>query len=573
MAATPVLADSSRVRYAVGAMMYFAQGIPRGLLSIAIPAWLATLGVSAGDIGSYLAVVILPWVFKLVTGPFMDRFMFLPMGRRKPWALCAQLGLTLSLLALVAISDPVEQLGRLMMIGMLINIFAATQDVAVDGMSIDLTPVREQGRLNAFMSFGKAAGWALTATVSGFLLEVFGMRITAIVASALAGVVFLLFIFVLEKEGERRLPWSRGEARSKWRADGSFRAVFGGINRVLWKRASLFVLVIMFFSGMVTGYGYALMPVAAVNVFGYTTAQWSGLVAVMGLIGAVVALSMGPAIDRFGSRPMLILNLSLVGVHAVLLAQTQLLWQDNLYVKAMLSFWIMMMPVIMVCELALAMVICSSSASATQFAIYMSAHNLGYSSGAKLFGMIAEQTEYVEIYMLLGALVLVTVLVLMFHRYGRDSEPDGRREQRPRFTIGAGGTGAVMFFSGTIRCPKCRADMRQIEIEDVEVDRCTRCGGIWFDAGEMELLRTREAAAAIDTGRASDGKRYNAIAEYRCPRCGGSMTQHVDPKQRHIWYETCVECGGSFFDAGEFRDLSSLTISDLFKRWTSRKPA
>jgi hypothetical protein len=51
------------------------------------------------------------------------------------------------------------------------------------------------------------------------------------------------------------------------------------------------------------------------------------------------------------------------------------------------------------------------------------------------------------------------------------------------------------------------------------------------------------------------------------------MTQHVDPKQRHIWYETCVECGGSFFDAGEFRDLSSLTISDLFKRWTSRKPA
>ncbi len=540
MAANPVLADSSRVRYAVGAMMYFAQGIPRGLLSIAIPAWLATLGVSAGDIGSYLAVVVLPWVFKLVTGPFMDRYMFLPMGRRKPWALGAQLGLTLALLTLVSISDPVAQLGRLMIIGVLINIFAATQDVAVDGMSIDLTPIREQGRLNAFMSFGKAAGWALTATVSGFLLEIFGMRITAIVASAVAGVVFLLFIFVLEKEGERRLPWSRGEARSKRGADGSFRAVFGGINQVLWKRASVFVLVIMFFSGMVTGYGYALMPVAAVNVFSYATSQWSSLVAVMGLIGAVVALGMGPAIDRFGSRPMLILNLSLVGVHAVLLAQTQLLWQDNFYVKAMLSFWIMMMPVIMVCELALAMAICSSSASATQFAMYMSAHNLGYSSGAKLFGMIAEQTEYVEIYMLLGALVLVAVLALLFHRYGREAEPDGRREQRPRFTMGAGGPGAVMFFSG---------------------------------AGELELLRTREAAAAIDTGRASDGKRYNAIDEYRCPRCGGDMTQCVDPTQRHIWYETCVECGGSFFDAGEFRDLSSLTISDLFKRWTSRKRA
>jgi PAT family beta-lactamase induction signal transducer AmpG len=571
MAATLVLADSSRVRYAVGATMYFAQGIPRGLLSIAIPAWLATRGVGAGDIGSYLAVIVLPWAFKLVTGPFMDRYMFLPMGRRKPWVLGAQLGLTLALLALMSIGDPVEELGRLMLIGVLVNTFAATQDVAVDGMSIDLTPVREQGRLNAFMSFGKAVGWALTATVSGVLLEVFGLRVTAIVASAVAGVVFLLFILVLEKEGERRLPWSRGEARSKRRAGGSFGAVFGGINQVLWKRASLIVLVIMFFDGMVNGYGYALMPVAAVNVFGYTTAQWSGLVAVMGLIGAGVALGMGPAIDRWGSRRMLILNLCLVGVHAVLLAQTQFLWQDTLYVRAMLSFWVMMMPVIMVCGLALAMAICSSSASATQFAVYMSTGNLGYSLGSKLFGMIADRAAYVEIYMLLGALVLVTVLVLMFHRYGH--EPSGKREERARFTIGGGGADGVMFFSGAIRCPKCHADMEQFEIEEVEVDRCTRCGGIWFDAGEVDLLRTRETAAAIDTGRASDGRRYDAIDEYRCPRCGGEMGQRVDPRQRHIRYESCVDCDGSFFDAGEFRDLSSLTISDLFKRWTGpRRP-
>jgi hypothetical protein len=34
--------------------MYFAQGIPQGLLSIAIPVWLASQGVGAGDIGSYL---------------------------------------------------------------------------------------------------------------------------------------------------------------------------------------------------------------------------------------------------------------------------------------------------------------------------------------------------------------------------------------------------------------------------------------------------------------------------------------------------------------------------------------
>ncbi len=79
------LANSSRVRYATGAIMYFAQGIPQGLLGIAIPAWLASQGIEASKIASYLAVITLPWAFKLLGGPLMDRFEFLPMGRRRPW--------------------------------------------------------------------------------------------------------------------------------------------------------------------------------------------------------------------------------------------------------------------------------------------------------------------------------------------------------------------------------------------------------------------------------------------------------------------------------------------------------
>ena len=48
-----VLSSNSRVRYATGSFMYFAQGIPMGLLGIAIPAWLASEGASASDIASY----------------------------------------------------------------------------------------------------------------------------------------------------------------------------------------------------------------------------------------------------------------------------------------------------------------------------------------------------------------------------------------------------------------------------------------------------------------------------------------------------------------------------------------
>ena len=61
MTVSLTLSESPRVRFATGSIMYFAQGIPQGLLAIAIPAWLASQGVSAADIGSYLAVIMLPW--------------------------------------------------------------------------------------------------------------------------------------------------------------------------------------------------------------------------------------------------------------------------------------------------------------------------------------------------------------------------------------------------------------------------------------------------------------------------------------------------------------------------------
>ncbi|HSM30372.1 MAG TPA: MFS transporter, partial [Woeseiaceae bacterium] len=537
MAASLTLAGSARLRYATGSIMYFAQGIPQGLLAISIPVWLASQGVGAGDIGSYLAVIVLPWAFKLVTGPLMDRYEFLPMGRRRPWVLGAQLGLAISLLALMFIERPAEQIGLLMLVGMLINSFAATQDVAVDGMSIDLTPVREQGRLNAFMSFGKTIGWAATAAVTGVLLTNFGLATTALVAAAVAALALLVMLFVLEREGERALPWTEGAAATVHRADTSFRAVFKELNKVLWVRTSLIVMAIMFFDGLVYGYGQALMPIAAVKLFGYTTSQWSQLVATMGLLGAVVALSIGPAIDRMGAKRMMLLAVSLLCIHAFLIAQTQHLWQNSLYVRAMLSVWVMMLPVLMVSALALAMAICKSVNSATQFAIYMSVANLGHSAGSKIYGMVAEETSYVQSYTMLSALFVALIIVLLLYRHHhREAEPSvpgsgGRARARPTHTVSIGGSEAGMFWTGAMRCPKCRADMEQVEYEGTEVDRCTICHGIWFDVGEIDILKNKQAAAAIDTGDKKTGRESNAVDRYDCPRCGGAMVRVVDPVQ------------------------------------------
>ncbi len=562
-----VLAESARMRYAAGSSMYFAQGIPFGLMNIAVPAWLASMGVGAGQIASFLAVIILPWAFKLLAGPLMDRFQFLPMGRRRPWVLGAQLGMTLSFFSLVLVENPAEQVGLLTLLGLLINVFAATQDVAVDGMAIDVTPVDEQGRLNGFMVFGKAIGWATTSAVTGTMLVTFGMGVTAIAAAAVQAIVLLGFMMTMERRGERRLPWTSGDAMSGRRAGNSFANVLKGLNTVLWSRASLVLMAIMLFDGFIDGYGRALMPIAAVNLFGFTTPEWSQLVAVMGLGGAAVALALGPLIDRFGAKRMYVLTVALVAVHAFLLAETQYLWENTTYVRVMLSAWVLLGPVTMVCMIALAMAICSSATSATQFAIYMSLANLGSSAGSKTYGMIAEQTSYVEAYLLLGAITIATIGIILFHRH-RPEMSTGRK-RAPSHTVGLGAGRSGMFFSGAMRCPKCRSDMEQVMIGDTEVDRCYSCHGLWFDAGELSKVRNKEAAAALDIGDIKTGKEQNKIEQYRCPRCAGPMNRLVDPAQTHIWFEQCGSCRGTFFDAGELTDLTTVSVSDFFKRFVT----
>jgi Zn-finger nucleic acid-binding protein len=201
----------------------------------------------------------------------------------------------------------------------------------------------------------------------------------------------------------------------------------------------------------------------------------------------------------------------------------------------------------------------------------MSVANFGHSAGSKIYGVAAEKSSYVQSYTMLSALAVAMIILLLFHRHRHDipekqgTKPGSIERESARYTLSTGGTEAGIFWSGAMRCPKCRADMEQIDYEGTEIDRCTICSGIWFDAGEIDVLKDKKAATAIDTGDAKTGKRSNTTNSYQCPRCSGAMVRVVDSKQTHIWYETCGSCNGSYLDAGELRDLSAMTISDFFK--------
>lgn len=125
-----------------------------------------------------------------------------------------------------------------------------------------------------------------------------------------------------------------------------------------------------------------------------------------------------------------------------------------------------------------------------------------------------------------------------------------------------------------MNCPKCQMAMETLTHAGVEVDRCTNCRGIWFDAVELDELRSTPGAEVIDTGNQNLGQEYNKQDRFPCPKCqGNTMIRLVDPQQPHIWFEQCKVCGGTFLDAGEFRDLREENIWDFFKSIRARKRA
>lgn len=113
--------------------------------------------------------------------------------------------------------------------------------------------------------------------------------------------------------------------------------------------------------------------------------------------------------------------------------------------------------------------------------------------------------------------------------------------------------------------------MVKVTFGGIEVESCTDCHGLFFDEFEKERLRKLKGADAIDLGDPKKGQAFNRVDRIQCPRCTSLMIRMVDPDQPHIWFEHCTVCGGSFFDAGEFKDLKHHTILDFFRDLTVKE--
>ncbi len=148
-------------RLAVVVVLGFASGLPLALTGQAMQAWLSVSGVDLATIG-FLSAVGLPYTFKFLWAPLMDRFELPWFGRRRGWLVLTQLGLAAALVALAATS-PTAATRSFALLAVLVAFVSASQDVVVDAYRTDLLAPRERGLGSSLY----VLGYRLAMIVSG----------------------------------------------------------------------------------------------------------------------------------------------------------------------------------------------------------------------------------------------------------------------------------------------------------------------------------------------------------------------------------------------------------------------
>lgn len=178
--------------------LYFVQGLPFGFQATALPVYLRSAGMSLAGVGLATALA-LPWSLKILWAPLVDRFGGGRFGRRRSWILPLQLLLAATCVA-AALVPPHEGVTPILLLVLAMNFFAATLDIAVDGLAVDVLEASELGHGNVAQVVGYKVGML---TGGGLLVWASGSIGWEGLFFAMAGLMGACFLVSLAwREGE-----------------------------------------------------------------------------------------------------------------------------------------------------------------------------------------------------------------------------------------------------------------------------------------------------------------------------------------------------------------------------------
>ncbi len=415
-----VLAENRRLRAVLLCLLYFCQGFPWGFATIALLAILSEAGHDKAETSTIVALAILPWTFKFFWAPMIDSFRLPAYGIRRPWIAIAQLGMAATLLIAVSTGSFAEDatLTFLAWVFFVHNCFASLQDVSTDALAVDLLGNEERGRIMGLMWGSKLVGISAGAAGLAVLVGYSGMAAAMLLQAALILLVFTVVVWVVERQGERRFPWSRGAASSSSQdAPMSLGTTARELRRALSLPTTRIALVFAILYTLAEGLYDPLTAEQFVQGFGWSAEKYAGAQGTFGVVAQLVgALLGGWFADRLGARRAVLIGLLFISAALATFSLTSPWWDD-------VGDWVVLlipgfkggMAFLAVAYFSMSMKISWTMAAATQFTLYMTLSNAGYALGAKLNAWV-EWLPWAmgpaEMYLLAGLLPFLSLAVL-----------------------------------------------------------------------------------------------------------------------------------------------------------------
>jgi len=203
-------------RLAVILLLGFSSGLPLALTGGTLQAWMTVEGVDLSTIGIF-TLVGLPYTWKFLWAPLMDRFVPPFLGRRRGWLLVTQLSLA-ALIAAMAFASPRGDLAWLALLAVAVAFASASQDIVFDAYRTDVAKPEQRGLAAAFTVVGYrvamlTSGAAALVLVAGSgFIPALGWKNTYLVMAGLMGLGALATLWGPEPEAAAPPPRSLDEA-------------------------------------------------------------------------------------------------------------------------------------------------------------------------------------------------------------------------------------------------------------------------------------------------------------------------------------------------------------------------
>jgi len=172
-------------------LMSFASGLPFNLSGsgFAFQAWLASEGVNLKAIGFY-SLVGLPYIFKFLWAPLLDRYLPPLLGRRRGWIVVFQACLAVAI-GVMGFSSPTEAPYFLAAMALLVVFLSSSQDIVIDAYRVDTIPASERGMAAAAAAFGYRTASILASTVLVLIAAHTSWRVAFLVIAVIMAATML----------------------------------------------------------------------------------------------------------------------------------------------------------------------------------------------------------------------------------------------------------------------------------------------------------------------------------------------------------------------------------------------